>query len=198
MSAPTTGHIPDDLAARFAGPMPVIESPRLHLRPFRADDAATVERHAGRIEVARTLLTMPHPYPRGAAAQWIARHEAQWRNGAELLLAITEREGGEFLGAFALRLEATHRHAEAGYWLRFDRWGQGLMTEAFRTCIAWAFDDLGLHRIFARHMDANPASGAVMRRAGLRHEGVMREHYWKDGTAHDFHVYGILRHDPRA
>jgi ribosomal-protein-alanine N-acetyltransferase len=173
--------------------MPVLETTRLRLRPFVPADGPDVERYAGRAEVARTLLTMPHPYPEGAATQWIAKHEAQWRSGAELLLAVTTREDAEFLGAFALRIEAEHRLAEAGYWLRDDWWGKGVITEAFRACIAWGFNDLGLHRIFARHMDANPASGAVMRKAGLRHEGVLRQHYWKHGKPHDFHVYGILR-----
>lgn len=194
MLAPT----PPEFAQRFEGPIPTIESPRLRLRPFTPADAPDVERYAGRIEVARTLLTMPHPYPEGAAAQWIAKHEGQWRSGSELLLAVTDRASGEFLGAFAFRLDAPHRHAEAGYWLRDDWWGRGVTTEAFLASLAWGFDDFGLHRIFARHMDANPASGAVMRKAGLKHEGVLREHYWKDGTAHDFHIYGILRHEYQA
>jgi ribosomal-protein-alanine N-acetyltransferase len=57
----------------------------------------------------------------------------------------------------------------------------------------WAFTELELHRVFARHMATNPASGAVMRKNGLRHEGTLREHYWKLGRHHDFLVYGILR-----
>ena len=150
---------------------------------------------SGRQEVARTLIAMPHPYPAGAAQEWIAKHDGLWRSGDELLLAITDRASGEFLGAFVLKFDAPHRHAEAGYWLRDDRWGQGIATEAPRACVAWGFDAFGLHRIVARHMAANPASGAVMRKAGLVHEGVLREHFWKDGVAHDFHVYGILRSD---
>jgi ribosomal-protein-alanine N-acetyltransferase len=186
---------PPEFARFFEGPRPTIESERLRLRPFTMDDAPAVERFAGRYEVARTLLAMPHPYPEGAAQQWIAKHEGQWRSGSELLLAMTERSNGEFLGAFAFKFDPPHRNAEAGYWLRYDRWGEGLTTEAFRASVVWGFEALGLHRIFARHMAGNPASGAVMRKAGLVHEGTLRQHCWKDGVAHDFHVYGLLRQE---
>jgi len=180
-------------AAVFAGPRPTIESPRLLLRPFIPDDGPTIERFAGDIEVARTLLAMPHPYPEGAAVKWIALHEASWSEGRELPLAIIERATGEFLGAIALRFEAPHHHAEVGYWLRRDRWGTGIVTEATAALNGWAFREMGLNRVFARHRHANPASGAVMRKNGMKFEGTLRRHYEKNGELHDFHIYGILR-----
>ena len=152
-------------AAIFAGLRPTIESPRLLLRPFVPDDGAAIERHAGEREVARTLLAMPHSCPGGAAVTWITR------------------------------FETGHHHAEVGYWLRHDRWGTGIVTEATAALSKWAFRELGLNRVFARHMAANPASGAVMRKTGMTLEGTLRQHYEKNGAMHDFHIYGILREE---
>lgn len=182
-------------AAIFAGPQPTIESARLLIRPFVDSDGPAIERFAGDIDVARTLLAMPHPYPEGAAVKWIALHEAAWNEGRELPLAMIERASTEFLGAIALRFETLHHHAEVGYWLRRDRWGMGIVSEATAAINGWAFHTMGLNRVFARHMHANPASGAVMRKNGMRHEGTLRQHYEKNGAMHDFHIYGILREE---
>ena len=76
-------------------------------------------------------------------------------------------------------------------------WGKGYATEATRRIIAFAFDDLGLHRVEAHHFLENPASGRVMRNAGMTPEGVHRAVVWRDGVARDLASYAILRTDPR-
>ena len=48
---------------------------RLLLRPFSSADAGPVHALAGAREVAATALTIPHPYPDGAAETWIAPGE---------------------------------------------------------------------------------------------------------------------------
>ena len=186
--------------AVFAGDRPVLRTPRLLVRPIADDDASDIERFAGDFEVARTLLAMPHPYPEGAALEWIAKHPELWRERKELPLAICRHDrggslAGSLAGAIALRFALDHHHGEVGYWIAKDHWGQGIASEATHAVLDWGFRALGLHRIFARHMAENPASGGVMRKNGMRLEGTLREHHWKHGRAHDFHVYGILREE---
>jgi ribosomal-protein-alanine N-acetyltransferase len=178
----------------FGGKRPVLGTARLIVRPFVEADAPDIERLAGDFLVARTLLTMPHPYPEGAAVSWIAKHEELWRSRKEMPLAITRREQpGTIAGAISTRFVLDHHHAELGYWIARLSWGQGIASEATRAVLRWSFGTLGLHRVMARHMATNPASGAVMRKSGMRLEGTLREHHWKNGVAHNFHVYGILR-----
>ena len=183
----------------FSGAAPTLETPRLCLRPFMDEDAADIEQHAGDYNVARTLLNMPHPYPSGAALEWIAKHHDLWQTRKELPLAITRRDrGGKLAGAIALRFALEHHHAEVGYWIAQESWGGGIASEATGAVLRWSFNRLGLHRVLARHMTTNPASGAVMRRNGMRLEGTLREHHWKHGVPHDFAVYGILRDEYAA
>ena len=180
--------------ATFSSPRPVLETARLLMRPFLETDACDIERLAGDSHVAQMLLAMPHPYPVGAAVQWIAKHEELWNARRELPLAITRRDRqGALAGAISLHFVLDHQHAEVGYWIAHGSWGDGIASEATAAVLHWAFVELGLHRVFARHMVTNPASGAVMRKNGMRHEGTLREHHWKHGRPHDFHVYGILR-----
>jgi putative hydrolase of the HAD superfamily len=39
-----------------------------------------------------------------------------------------------------------------------------------------SFSTLGLNRVFAHHFARNPASGRVMQKIGMRHEGYLRQH----------------------
>lgn len=54
-------------------------------------------------------------------------------------------------------------------------WGQGLGTEAMRLVLAFAFDDLGLHRVDLRVLGYNRRAIACYAICGFVQEGVERE-----------------------
>ena len=60
---------------------PILETPRLILRPFSAADAPAVRTLAGAHELARTTLSVPHPYEDGMAEAWIGTHAAGFAAG---------------------------------------------------------------------------------------------------------------------
>jgi ribosomal-protein-alanine N-acetyltransferase len=55
------------------------------------------------------------------------------------------------------------------YALSRKYWGQGIITEACRGVIDFAFTVLGAEKIHSHHHIDNPASGAVMRKCGMRY-----------------------------
>lgn len=161
---------------------------RLLLRPFVPDDAPAVQRLASAYEIAENTLLIPHPYPEGAAAAWIARP----KEANHYLFAITLREGGDVIGAIALEAKPEHGRGEIGYWVGTPYWNRGYVTEAARAVLGFGFESLGLHRIFAMHFSRNPSSGRVMQKLGMKHEGTLREHEKKWDVFVDCEVYGIL------
>jgi RimJ/RimL family protein N-acetyltransferase len=179
-------------AAAVAGPRPVLETARLVLRPYRTSDAADLQRLAGDRRVAATTATIPHPYPDGAAEAFIGAQETRWRDGTHLTCAITERGVDTLVGAVGLVFAAEHARAELGYWIAVPAWGRGYATEASVAICDYGFVTLGLHRIEARHLAGNPASGAVIRKLGMRQEGVLRGYKVKWDTLHDLVVCGVL------
>ncbi len=173
--------------------LPQLTSERLLLRPFVQSDAPRVEQLAGAREVASATLTIPHPYPSGAAAVWIGTHAAAWERGDRLTLAICEIDApGDILGAISLAIAAEHEHGEIGYWVAVMAWGRGYATEAARSLVSYAFAQLHLHRVLGRHFVRNPASGRVMQKLGMRLEGIHRDAYKRWGKFEDVAVYGIL------
>ena len=174
--------------------IPTLHTSRLILRPFQLSDAADVARLAGDFGVADTTAAMPHPYEPHKAEEWIASHEAASAEGREMALAVTLRDTGELAGAIGLRdWKSVHRHADIGYWIGRPHWGNGYATEAARALVAYGFETLDLHRIFAHHFKRNPASGRVLEKVGMKCEGCHREHMVRWGKFEDAVCYGILR-----
>ena len=174
--------------------LPTLESERLVLRPFDAEaDAAAVERLAGDFAIADATLTVPHPYPAGAGAAWIATHAERWASGSGLTLAIASGENpADVVGAIGVSITAEHRRAELGYWIGVPYWGRGYATEASRALLRFGFVDLALHRIQARHFLRNPASGRVLEKVGMQFEGVMRGSLRKWDRFEDAAMYAAL------
>lgn len=198
-----------DLPAFFRQALPALSSPRLLLRAFDPADAEILEGLINDPQIAAGTLTIPHPYPEGAGLPWIEGHAESWRVGKGATWAVTRRGAlsaslpngamsASLLGAMSLRLTLAHRRGEIGYWIARAAWGNGYATEAVRAVIAFAFDDLGLHRVDAHHFVENTASGQVMRKAGMRSEGRRRGAFFRAGVPRDVEEYAILRTDPRG
>ncbi|HYW06915.1 MAG TPA: GNAT family N-acetyltransferase [Longimicrobium sp.] len=177
--------------------MPTLRTERLVLRPFAPADAARVRELAGERDVASTTLTIPHPYEEGMAESWIAGHAAAWDERNRLSLAVTHGVDG-VIGAIGLNVAPQHAHAETGYWIGAPYWNRGFATEALGAILAHGFGELGLHRVLARHFPRNPASGQVLRKAGMVHEGIMREHVRRWDRFEDLECYAILERDWRS
>jgi ribosomal-protein-alanine N-acetyltransferase len=108
-------------------------------------------------------------------------------------LGIVMRDSDRLVGAARLGIaDPDAAVGDIGYGVRRDRWGQGVATDAARLLVAFGFGELGLHRIFAYHHPENVASGHVLAKVGMQHEGRLREHMRSHGAWRDSMVWGIL------
>jgi RimJ/RimL family protein N-acetyltransferase len=176
--------------------LPTLATERLILRPFALADAEIVRELAGAPEIYATTLNIPHPYEEGVAEKWIATHASNHYEGRGVQLAITLKKAGRLVGAIALTARQGHRRAELGYWIGVSYWGNGYCTEAAKEMIRYGFETLGLHKINGHHLNKNPASGRVMEKADMSREGILVDHFLKDGTFHTVTAYAIFNHAP--
>jgi [ribosomal protein S5]-alanine N-acetyltransferase len=139
---------------------PSLKTDRLILRPFSLDDAKDVQRLAGDVDIAKTTLTIPHPYEDDKAEEWIGTHQKDFKDGVQVVFAIVEQKENELIGATGLsNIKSDFENAELGYWIGKDFWNKGYGTEAACAVLKYGFEVLGLHRIHAHHFGSNPASG---------------------------------------
>jgi RimJ/RimL family protein N-acetyltransferase len=170
-----------------------LQTARLTLRAHDLADIPAMVPLIGAREVAATTLRIPHPYTEAHARAFIAMAQESRRTGTSLDLAIVLKESNTFCGGIGLRLESDHHRAELGYWLGVPFWGQGYATEAARALLQYGFNTLGLHRIYAGHFANNPASGRVLRKIGMRHEGIQHSHILKFEEYLDLEMYGMVK-----
>jgi len=174
---------------------PHLESERLLLRPFDLADAPAVRELARERDVASTTLLVPHPYEDGMAEQWISTHQQRFELGELACFAIVLKQEQALIGAIDLAIRAEHQRAELGYWIGKPFWARGYCTEAARLVVRYGFEDLGLNRIAAHHMSRNPASGRVLEKIGMQHEGRLKQYVHKWDVFEDVECCSILRRD---
>jgi ribosomal-protein-alanine N-acetyltransferase len=178
---------------------PSLQTDRLRLRPFVADDAEALWQIAAAREVADTAVSIPHPYSLATARTWIAGLPHLFRTNTAIHFALELRRSGELIGSGSLcDIDSDHARAELGFWIGLPWWGQGYATEAASAIIGFGFEKLSLNRIHAQHMVRNPASGNVLRKLGMKLEGVLQQGIRRWNDFEDVALYAILREDHGA
>lgn len=74
-------------------------------------------------------------------------------------------------------------------------WNKGYGTDATRTLLGFAFEQLGLNRVELEVYAFNPRAVRAYEKAGFRRDGVRRQALYRDGKFHDIYFMGILRED---
>ena len=171
----------------------VIAAGRCALREWRLTDEEALVRQANDRRVSIDLRDrFPHPYTPAHAAEWLGRNVGVVPPTA---FAIIEGGADEPVGGVGLMLQEDVQRisAEIGYWLGVAAWGRGLATDAVRAATAYAFDALGLERVFAVANTRNEASARVLEKSGYTREGTMRRAAIKEGIVLDQFMYAALK-----
>ena len=175
---------------------PVLETPRLRLRPLERADVSAIQKAASAREIADTMISLPHPYPAGEAERYIDRQQAEREAGRSVTFTIEQKAQGRICGLIELRdIDYEHSQGELSFWLVFEAWGRGFMSEVAQTVVRYGFKNLGLNRLYAYHMLRNPASGRVLEKSGFKQEGRLRQRVRKWGQFEDVGLWAILRQD---
>ncbi len=177
--------------------IPTIKTHRLTLRPFTLEDAPELQRLAGDRAIADTTQSIPHPYEDGMAEKWISSHFETFNQGKGVDFAITRNSDKALVGAISLMHIIKGHQATLGYWIGKPYWSKGFCTEAAHAVLNFAFTKFRMIRVHASHITRNPASGRVMQKLGLRHEGCQRQQIRKWGKFEDLELYGILEEEWR-
>jgi len=174
--------------------MPVLP-PGPPLRPWAPTDAKSLVVNANDHEVWRFLKDrFPHPYTSRDAEEWLSLQA-----GVSPPLEFAISLDGKAVGGIGLvpGTDVERISAEVGYWLGRGARGQGLATKALCAITAYAFDSLGLLRLFANPFGFNTASVRVLERAGYTREGILRDAAIKEGRVADYLLYAMTLSDFR-
>lgn len=186
-----------------------IETPRLMLRRLLPEDAPAMYRNwASDPAVTRYLRWEPHKSPAETYALLTA-WSVLYQNPDYYQWAIVERADGEVIGTISLAdgrpgepeavraweergADLSQGIWEPGYCIGRPWWNRGYTTEALQAVVDYWFGKADGSWLACCHAMENPASGAVMQKAGFvyHHDAVYHKF---DGTPVDCRVYRLTR-----
>lgn len=175
---------------------PVLETPRLVLRPFRDGDAADVYEYAKDPRVGPVAGWPPH---RSEAESLEIIRTVFSQPG---VFAMELKENGKVIGSVGF--VGGHPEGEipacpddeVGYALSPAYWGRGLVPESVGAVLRYGFMDLGLARVWCGHYGGNWRSRRVVGKCGFRYQfarptdvdllGEVRQTYFYMQTKEDW------------
>ena len=172
---------------------------RALLAPIDASDGPELWEavEGSRWHLERWLPWVPFNSSPEASMRYAEACAVDWDAGRAARLAVRDRASNELLGVVGLdSCVHLHRSCELGYWLRREFTGRGLMTEAARACLEFAFQRMGVHRVRCAAATDNAPSLRVISRLNFRFEGIAREAEWVGSRWLDHALFAKLETDP--
>lgn len=173
--------------------MKTLETQRLLLRPFQEEDLEDFFEYAKHPEVGPNAGWPPHQSKddsRKILTGFIEQQEV-W--------AVVLKESNKLIGSVGLHSDHLRSAPDVkmmGYVLSEEFWGKGIMTEAARAAIRFAFENLDIALLTIHHYSHNLRSRRVIEKCGFYYEGTLRRcSRIYDGSIHDLACYSMTRQE---
>lgn len=147
---------------------PRIETARLILRGWRADDFESFAAMMADAEVARFLTVDQRARSPAEAWRDMALFVGHWALRGYGLFVVEEKGSGAFVGRVGAWSPEGWVGFELGWGLRRDYWGRGYAFEAARAAGDWVFANFKLERVVSLIHAANTRSQTLAERLGMR------------------------------
>lgn len=169
---------------------------RLILGPLTLENAPEIQRLPCDKDIASTTQFILHPYEYGLAEEWISSYRYDFERGEGITFALVYRKAKYRIGAIELsNIKEEDETASMGYWIGKPFWNLGYCTEAARAILKYGFEELNLNKIHAHHFRHNLASGIIMQKIKMKHEGYLRQHIRKCFQFEDIEAHGNLKQE---
>jgi len=169
-----------------------ISTKRLSIRRIQLSDTESLTKLANHPAIVATTMRMPYPCTEEYIGAWIKK-DLESSDEQSGFFVISLKSANEIIGVIGLEVDRENERAELGYWLGLDYWNNGYCTEAAEAMLKYGFDDLCLHRIWTFYIEGNDASGRVLEKIGMIHEGTLKKHLKKNGIFKDLEYYGKIK-----
>ncbi|MBO4693203.1 MAG: GNAT family N-acetyltransferase [Clostridia bacterium] len=176
----------------------IFETKRLILRPWQESDAHSLYEYARSdkigpaagwpvhtsveesLKIIKTVLSAPETYAVLDKASMCAIGSV-----------------GLMIGS-AANIDLPDNQAEIGYWIGQPYWGRGLIPEAVRELLRYAFCELNLEKVWCSYFEGNTKSKRVQEKCGFEYRYTDKKYYVKPlGEERTLHVTCITKESRR-
>lgn len=174
----------------------------IFLRPMTEEDTDLIVRWRNG-DAVRTNFIYRELFTEQSHRQWI---ETMVKTGRVVQMIICEKPGsngeagegkpgqGEPVGSVYIRdIDHTHHKGEYGIFIGEDSArGRGIGTVAAKLMIKYAFEELGLHKLFLRVFADNARALGSYEKAGFRQEAYLKDDVCIDGVYRDMVLMAVI------
>jgi len=162
---------------------------RVSLRALGVEDLDRTLAWVNDVEVTRYTGTL-FPISASEHKLW---YEELLRDRSRRMFAVVTSDG-KHIGNVGLRgIDWVARNAEVVVYIGDGEFrGKGYGTEAVSALAEFVFENLNLHKLYARVFSYNERAMKSFERSGFRSEGTLREHVFRDGRYYDVIMFGLL------
>lgn len=170
-----------------------IEGKRVYLRPITYEDSELIVKWRNQENVRRYFIYR-EPFTKEGQDKWMRE---QVETGKVYQFIVCENHTDRPIGCTYLRdINLVYRKAEYGVFLgEEDTRGKGIGKEILLLTMQFAFEQLHLHKVFARALADNPASIHCFLNSGFCKEATLRDDVYVDGEYRDVVFVGMLEED---
>lgn len=138
-----------------------------------------------------------HPFPVNKEMEQRWYEKILMSNFPTTVFGIELINTRELVGISILKnIDMIHRKAEFAIYLGSkDARGKGLGYEATYKTLQFAFNKLGLNRVYLKVLRDNIDAMKLYKRIGFAQEGILRKSVFKNNTFKDEHFLGLLKDD---
>jgi len=172
---------------------PVLETERLILREHTQADAQAWFDLRNNPEVMR-YIDRDSPKDIAEVEDYINGLITGFEQGESMGWAVALKDDpSKMIGNVVFwRMDFPNYRAEIGYLLTPLHWRKGLVSEALKAIISFAFEEMGLHSIEANINPENEASRAILLKHGFVKEAYFKEDYYFNGKFLDSEIYSLI------
>ncbi len=165
----------------------------IRLRALTQEDIKTTIRWNNKDDIK--FFYAGHPFPVNIEMETEWYKKILTSNFPTTVFGIELIEGGELIGlSFLKNIDLINRKAEFAIFIGSDsERGKGYSHEATILTLNFAFNDLGINRVYLFVMNNNTPAIKLYKKAGFSEEGHLIKSVFKNGNFYDEIVMGILK-----
>jgi len=169
---------------------------RLILRDITMKDAKSIAENANDKLNWYYTESMPYPYTLRNAKDFIKdclkKQKVKPRKDYDFGISLKSEK--KIIGMISLfKVNRMHKKTGIGYWIGKNYRKLGIVSEAEKVVLYFAFNKLKLNRIKGEAMVENEGSNALFKKFGFRLIGIEREDLIKKGKKKDAYSWELLK-----
>jgi len=166
---------------------------RISIRPITSYDTTNIVKWRNSDDVAKNLYTQDL-LTEEQHNNWL---ENKVRSGEcyQFIIVCEQDNTAQDVGTvFIKNIDRHNSKGEFGIFIgEPSARGKGVGTAAARLVLEFAMNELSLNRVYLTVFANNLAGIKAYERAGFKHEGILKQDYYRDGKYYDVVCMGITR-----